>query len=77
MTLTSNWIALPEILYLLIAVGSIFLYLLSLLSLIFGLKKKKDRAYILIWLISLIASLFLIYLTLVAKVIVADTMIGG
>ena len=64
-------------LYLLIAVGSIFLYLFSLLSLIFGLKKKKDRAYILTRLLTLIVSLFLIYMTLVYKVIIADTMIGG
>jgi hypothetical protein len=48
-----------------------------LLFLAFGLRKKKNRKYFVAWLILLAVSVVIMYLTMVAHVIIANTMIGS
>ena len=77
MILNSNWLAVPEILYLIINIASIVLCVLSLLFVILGLWKKKSKKYLIAWIIVLALSVTILYLTMVAHVIIADSMIGG
>jgi hypothetical protein len=77
MTVNTNWVAIPEILYLIVVVASVIFSVMSLSFIIFGITKRKSRKQIIAWLIVLVVCLLLLYLTMVAHVIIADTMHGG
>ena len=77
MTVNTNWVAIPEILYLIVVVASVIFSVMSLSFVIFGITKRKSRKQIIAWLIVLVVCLVLLYFTMVAHVIIADTMHGG
>ena len=77
MTVTPNWIAIPEMLYIIVSIASMVLCVLSLIFMVVGLRKKKSKKYFISWFSAFAVSSFVMYLIMVAHFIVANTMIGG
>ena len=75
--LTSRWLMLPSPLYFLLLLFSLILSLLSVVLLVYGIIRKKPRGYFIRWGAVLLLSLLYLFLTLVMRCIVANTMVGG
>ena len=71
-----NWIKVPQFLYNILLFGGFVLVPISLVFLIFGLVRKKNKQYFKVWLIILIIAIIVVLLTATGK-IAGHMMFGG